>query len=58
MLYQMNIKLLLKNIVEGNKSQKLRQENMDKAKNYFIEEINQNELMRKSNKSLQRFELY
>ena len=47
MLYQMNIKLLLKNIVEGNKSQKLRQENMDKAKNYFIEEINQNELMRK-----------
>ena len=47
MLYQMNIKLLLKNIVKENKKQKLRQENMDKAKNYFIEEIKQNELMRK-----------
>ena len=43
----MNTQLLsVKNMAEENISQKFRLKNIDKIRNYFIGEINQNELMR------------
>ena len=45
-------------MTEENVSQELRLKNIDKISNYFIEEINQDELMRKNHKkSLSNFEL-
>ena len=44
----MNIELY--NNEEDNISHKCRLENIDKTRNYFIEEINQNELMTKKEK--------
>ena len=42
-----------------NISQEFRLKNMDETRNYFIKEINQNELMsKKHKKSLQSFEVY
>ena len=37
-------------MTEENESQELRLKNIDKISNYFIEEINQDELMRKNHK--------
>ena len=37
--------------VRQNVSQKFRLENVDETRNYFIEEINQNELMNKKHKN-------
>ena len=39
-------------MTEGNISQEFLLTNIDEAKNYFIEEVNQNELMNKKNKRL------
>ena len=45
-------------MTEENVSQELRLKNIDKISNCFIEEINQDELMRKNHKkSLSNFEL-
>ena len=38
--------------VSQNVSQKFRLENVDETRNYFIEEINQNELMNKKHKKI------
>ena len=46
-LYQINLK---KGMVEENISQKFKLKNIDEARNYFIEEINQNELVSKKHK--------
>ena len=40
-----------KNLVEENISQEFRLKNINETRNYFIEEINQNELMTKKHKS-------
>ena len=54
---RMNIELY--NNEEDNISHKCRLENIDKTRNYFIEEINQNELMsKKDKKPLYGFELH
>ena len=46
-LGQLKIYNYLKNMVEENISQEFRLKNNDEAKNYLIEEINQDELMSK-----------
>ena len=54
---RMNIELY--NNEEDNISHKCRLENIDITRNYFIEEINQNELMsKKEKKPLYGFELH
>ena len=45
-------------MVQENKSQVFRLKNIDQARNYFIEEIKQNELRVKSKNILWGFELY
>ena len=42
--------IALKNMVEENISQKFRLKNIDEINNYFLEEIEQNELMRRKHK--------
>ena len=39
-------------MVEENISQEFRLKNKDEAKNYILEEINQNDLMRKNHKKV------
>ena len=41
-----------KNIVEENRSQEFRLKNIDETRNYFLEEIEQNELMSKIHKKV------
>ena len=49
---------LKESIVEENINQEFRLKNIDETKYYFIEEINQNELMSKKYKGLYDFKLY
>ena len=46
---------LVINIAEENISQKYRSKNIDQIKNYFIKEIDRNELMSKEHQQLSRF---
>ena len=46
----MKIYNYFKNMVEENTRQEFRLKNIDKARNYLIEEINRNELMSKKHK--------
>ena len=45
-------------MAEENIDQKFRMKQIDKTRNYFIEEINQNELLIKTHQDLQDFRLY
>ena len=45
-------------MAEENIDQKFRMKQIDKTRNYFIEEIKQNELIIKTQKDLQDFRLY
>ena len=49
---------LKESIVEENINQEFRLKNIDETRYYFIEEINQNELMSKKYKGLYDFKLY
>ena len=48
----MKIYNYFKKMTEENISQEIRLKNIDEAKNYLIEEINQNELMSKNHKKV------
>ena len=39
-------------MAEGNEIQEFRSKNIDETRNYFVEEINQNELMSKKHKKV------
>ena len=45
-------------MAEENIDQKFRMKQIDKTRNYFIEEIKQNELLIKTHQDLQDFRLY
>ena len=45
-------------MAEENIDQKFRMKQIDKTRNYFIEEIKQNELIIKTHQDLQDFRLY
>ena len=48
----MKIHNKFKNMVEENISQEFRLKNIDKTRNYFLEEIKQNELMSRKHKKV------
>ena len=48
----MKIHNKFKNMVEENISQEFRLKTIDETRNYFLEEINQNELMRRKHKKV------
>ena len=48
----------MKNLAEGNISQKFRLKNIDETRNYLIKEINQNELMSKKHKNISKNLIY
>ena len=50
--------ITLKNMVKENKNQEFRLKNKEETRNYFIEEISNNELMSKSTLRLYFFKLY